>query len=110
MIVSEDSVPVWKLAVSEAVIDCAGDQFAVVDHFLFAPPPVHVSVSAFRTPAANNLVLGSSFGILLGAPLLVLVSIAQKSFTMSLITLGLLAVYYVILILIVNIKKKKGAK
>ena len=63
-----------------------------------------------KTPAANNLVLGSSFGILLGAPLLVLVSIAQKSFTMSLITLGLLAVYYVILILIVNIKKKKGAK
>ena len=63
-----------------------------------------------KTPAANNLVLGSSFGILLGAPLLVLVSIAQKSFTMSLITLGLLAVYYVILILIVNIRKKKGAK
>ena len=63
-----------------------------------------------KTPAANNLVLGSSFGILLGAPLLVLVSIAQKSYTMSLITLGLLVVYYVILILIVNIKKKKGAK
>ena len=36
----------FQLAVSEAVIDCAGDQFAVVDHFLFAPPPVHVSVSA----------------------------------------------------------------
>ena len=63
-----------------------------------------------KTPAANNLVLGSSFGILLGAPLLVLVSIAQKSFTMSLVTLGLLVVYYVILILIVNIKKKNGAK
>ena len=64
-----------------------------------------------KTPAANNLVLGSSFGILLGAPLLVLVSIAQKSYTMSLITLGLIAVYYVILLLIVNIKKKnKGAK
>ena len=63
-----------------------------------------------KTPAANNLVLGSSFGILLGAPLLVLVSIAQKSYTMSLVTLGLLVVYYVILILIVNIKKKKGAK
>ena len=63
-----------------------------------------------KTPAANNLVLGSSFGILLGAPLLVLVSIVQKSYTMSLITLGLLIVYYVILLLIVNIKKKKGAK
>ena len=60
-----------------------------------------------KTPAANNLVLGSSFGILLGAPLLILVSLASRSYTMSLITLALLAVYYVILLLIVNLKKKK---
>ncbi|MBR5731370.1 MAG: sodium:glutamate symporter, partial [Firmicutes bacterium] len=60
-----------------------------------------------KTPAANNLVLGSSFGILFGAPLMVLVSLASRSFTMSLVTLGLLAVYYVILLIIVNIKKKK---
>ena len=60
-----------------------------------------------KTPAANNLVLGSSFGILLGAPLMVLVSLASRSFTMALITLGLLAVYYVILLIIVNIRKKK---
>ena len=46
MIVSEESVPVWKLAVSAAVNGPAGDQFAAVDHFLFAPPPVHVNVSA----------------------------------------------------------------
>ena len=46
MIVSVDSVPVWKLAVSEAVIVPDGDQFAAVDQFLFAPPPVHVNVSA----------------------------------------------------------------
>ena len=59
-----------------------------------------------KTPAANNLVLGSSFGILLGAPLMVLVSLASRSFTMALITLALLAVYYVVLILIVNIKKR----
>ena len=43
---SDESVPVWKLAVSEAVIVPAGDQFAAVDQFLFAPPPVHVNVSA----------------------------------------------------------------
>ena len=60
-----------------------------------------------KTPAANNLVLGSSFGILLGAPLLILVSLASRSYTMSLVTLALLAVYYVILLLIVNLKKKK---
>ena len=46
MTVSVDSVPDWKLAVSEEVIVPAGDQFAAVDQFLFAPPPVHVNVSA----------------------------------------------------------------
>ena len=46
MIVSDESVPVLKLAVSEAVIVPAGNQFAAVDQFLFAPPPVHVNVSA----------------------------------------------------------------
>ena len=45
-----------------------------------------------KTPAANNLVLGSSFGILLGAPLLVLVSLASRSFTMCLVTLGLVLI------------------
>ena len=54
MIVSVDSVPVWKLAVSEAVIVPAGDQFAAVDQFLFAPPPVHVNVSAHDGEAATT--------------------------------------------------------
>ena len=31
------------------------------------------------TPAANNLVVGSSFGIVLGAPVLILVGIAPRS-------------------------------
>ncbi len=61
-----------------------------------------------KTPAANNLVLGSSFGILLGAPLLVLVSLASRSYTMALVTLGLLVVYYIVMIVIVNIKGKKN--
>ncbi|MBO4359516.1 MAG: hypothetical protein J5822_01430 [Eubacteriaceae bacterium] len=63
---------------------------------------------AFETPAANNLVIGSSFAILLGAPLLVLVSMAPKSDTMTMIVLGLIAAYYALLLFIVNIKGKKG--
>ena len=58
-----------------------------------------------KTPASNNLVLGSSFGILFGIPLLVLVSLAPKSTLMAVITLGLLVVYYFILLGVINIKK-----
>ena len=60
-----------------------------------------------ETPAANNLVTGSSFGILLGAPLLVLVGIAKKSTKMTLLTLGICIVYYFVLLAIVCIKKKE---
>ncbi len=59
-----------------------------------------------ETPAANNLVLGSSFGILLGAPLLVLVGMAKKSTTMLFVTFGALVVYYFVLLGIVFIKNK----
>lgn len=62
-----------------------------------------------ETPAANNLVIGSSFAILLAVPLLVLISLAPKSTLLTFITLILLAVYYVLLLAIVNYKKK-GAK
>lgn len=61
-----------------------------------------------KTPAANNLVVGSSFGILLGAPLLVLVGMAKKSALMTFVTLGICAVYYLLLIGIVMIKKNHG--
>ena len=60
-----------------------------------------------KTPAANNLVVGSSFAILLGIPLLILVSLAPKSTPMTFVVLGVLAVYYAILLGIVNLKKKK---
>lgn len=50
-----------------------------------------------ETPAANNLVAGSSFGILLGAPVLILVGLAAKSSLMCFVTLGLSAVYLFIL-------------
>ncbi|MBO4913757.1 MAG: sodium:glutamate symporter, partial [Oscillospiraceae bacterium] len=62
------------------------------------------------TPAANNLVTGSSFGIVLGAPILVLVSLAARSEAMCLLTLGLVAVYLTLLYLFiyrVNGEKKQ---
>jgi len=56
---------------------------------------------SLSTPAANNLVLGSSFGILLGAPVLVLVGMAPKSTAMCFVTLALAAAYWVVLDLII---------
>jgi len=56
---------------------------------------------ALDTPAANNLITGSSFGILLGAPVLILVGLAPKSPAMCLVTLGLATVYLVILDVII---------
>ena len=60
-----------------------------------------------ETPAANNLVLGSSFGIMLGAPLLVLVGMAPASTFNTFLVFGLLVVYYILLLGIVRLKRKK---
>ena len=60
-----------------------------------------------ETPAANNLVVGSVFAILLGAPILALVSIAPKSFAMTLMVLAILFVYYIILLLIAKGRNKE---
>jgi multiple sugar transport system permease protein len=49
--------------------------------------------SDFHTPAANNLVSGSSVGIILGAPVLVLVSLAAKSDLMAIVVCLIAAVY-----------------
>lgn len=62
-----------------------------------------------ETPAANNLVIGSSFAILLAVPLLVVVGMAPKSTMMTFITLGILVVYYFILLGIVN-HRSRGKK
>ncbi len=60
------------------------------------------------TPAANNLIVGSSFGIVLGAPVLILVGMAPKSVAMSWIVLALAAAYGAILYLaIFKLKAKK---
>ena len=62
-----------------------------------------------KTPAANNLVLGSSFGIILGAPIMVLVGLAARSLTMAIVTLGICAVYYCAMVAIVVFAgRKKG--
>jgi len=47
----------------------------------------------FKTPAANNLVVGSSFGILFGAPVLLLVSMAAKSDFMTYVTFVIVLIY-----------------
>ena len=54
-----------------------------------------------ETPAANNLVIGSSFGILLGAPVLVLVGLAPKSNAMCYAVIVIALIYWAILDLII---------
>ena len=53
------------------------------------------------TPAANNLITGSSFGIVLGAPVLVLVGLAPRSDALCWATLGLAAAYMLALVFLV---------
>ena len=53
------------------------------------------------TPAANNLITGSSFGIILGAPVLILVGLAPKSDLLCWVTLALAAVYGALLVLLI---------
>ena len=55
----------------------------------------------FETPAANNLVTGSSFGIIFGAPVLLLVSMAAKGDRMTWLTLALVFLYLAILLLFI---------
>lgn len=64
-----------------------------------------------KTPAANNLVTGSSFGIVFGAPLLILISMAPKNDVMTFIVFGLVCIYLAALLLFIfkagKSKKKK---
>ena len=65
----------------------------------------------FKTPAANNMVTGSSFGIIFGAPVLLLVSMAPKSTMMTFVVLGLVIIYLAILLLfMLQAGKKKKAQ
>lgn len=53
---------------------------------------------AFNTPASNNLITGSSFGIAFGFPVLLLVSFAAKGDSSAVLSLGLVIVYLAILL------------
>ena len=56
---------------------------------------------SFKTPAANNLLTGSAFAIVFGAPMLLLVGLAPQSIVMTWVTLGLLIVYLALLLLFI---------
>ncbi|MBR6006827.1 MAG: hypothetical protein IK064_04300 [Clostridia bacterium] len=64
----------------------------------------------YNTPAANNLVLGSSYGILFGAPLLILVTTAAKSDLLCYIVMGIIVVYFALLMLFIRFFKGKKKK
>ena len=51
----------------------------------------------FKTKASTNLLTGSSFAVLIGAPMLLLTGIAPNSTRMTLVVLGILVVYFVLL-------------
>lgn len=51
----------------------------------------------FKTPAANNLVLGASSAILFGFPLLMLVGLAYRSNLLAFITLGITIVAMIVI-------------
>jgi glutamate:Na+ symporter, ESS family len=62
----------------------------------------------FETPAANNLVTGSSFGIVLGSPMLIFIGLAAESTTMLIVTVVLITVYWAFLLWLMLRKKKAG--
>ena len=63
----------------------------------------------FETPAATNMVTGSSFGIIFGAPVLVLVSMAAKTTILVFVVFGLATLYLILLLLFMfKVGKKKN--
>ncbi|HZK34680.1 MAG TPA: hypothetical protein VFD33_05155 [Bacillota bacterium] len=65
---------------------------------------------SYKTPAATNLLSGSSFGILLGAPMLILIGLAPKSDSMLYLVLGLMVVYLALLLLFMLKVKRVGSR
>ena len=64
-----------------------------------------------ETPASNNLVTGSSFGIVFGAPVLLLVSFAAQGDAAVWMSLGLVIVYLTLLLLFIfKVGKKRNKK
>lgn len=62
----------------------------------------------FRTRASTNLLVGSGFAVLLGAPMLLLIGIAPNSTEMTWLTMGLLVIYMALMLLLMRGKKKKA--
>ena len=61
-----------------------------------------------ETPAANNLITGSSFGIVLGAPVLILVGLAPQSTGNTWLVLAIAAAYWALLdLLILKLHRRK---
>ncbi|MDP4089412.1 MAG: sodium:glutamate symporter [Bacillota bacterium] len=56
---------------------------------------------SFKTPAATNLLTGSSVAIALGAPMLIFIGLAPQSDSMLLLTIVFLAIYLVPLVLFI---------
>ena len=63
----------------------------------------------FQTRASTNMLVGSGFAVLLGAPMLLLIGIAPNSPAMTFATLGLLVVYFLLMMLLMVGRKKKKA-
>ena len=61
----------------------------------------------YKTPAVNNLVVGSSYGIALGAPILVIVGLIAKSELMLFVCTGIIIVYLAILLFLMLHKRKR---
>ncbi len=55
-----------------------------------------------NTPAANNLVIGSSYGIIFGAPILILIGLAPKSDLLCWVTLLIIVLYLIGLLLLIH--------
>mgnify|MGYP001129103333 CR=1 FL=1 len=53
---------------------------------------------SFETPAANNMIAGTSAAIVFGAPMLVLIGMAPKSTGFLFLTFGLLVAYFFVLL------------
>lgn len=62
---------------------------------------------ALDTPAANNLVIGSSYAIVLAIPVLILVGLAPKSAGMTFAVLGIAAAYFAVLVTFMKKVKRK---
>lgn len=63
-----------------------------------------------KTPASNNLVTGSSFGIIFGIPMLILISFAAKSDVTVFLALGFVLLYLAALLLFIFKAGKKKNK